>query len=169
MSDRHPGLIPSLADCYVKSAIIILDRHHQSPQEFIINSDNNQELETQVIWNRSDDRTRSAFANSDDATRDGAYAFALAATEIFGGLVAIRRAEKLTGADYYIAPIGSKLDDLENAIRLEVSGTELSESDVKRRLIDKVNQAANGKSDLPALAAVVGFKVRLIMLQTVEI
>jgi hypothetical protein len=133
----------------------------------LLNDDNNTEVIARVVWNQADDRTRSAFANYDDAKRDGAYTFALAATEMLRGLVAVRRAERLTGADYYIAPVGSGLDDLENAIRLEVSGTELSESEVKRRLLDKVKQASSGNSDLPALAAVVGFRVRLIMMQSV--
>jgi hypothetical protein len=45
------------------------------------------------------------------------------------------------------------------AFDLEVSGISAGvSSDVKRRLREKVTQAARGKSNLPAMAAVVGFK-----------
>ena len=80
-------------------------------------------------------------------------------------MVAVHRAETKTGADYYIAPIGEELEDLENWWRLEVSGTHSDKSTVKRRLRIKLDQ---GKSKLPALAAVVGFQVQLILLQTVD-
>jgi hypothetical protein len=83
-------------------------------------------------------------------------------------MVAVRRAQTRTGADYYIAPIDRDLEDLESHFRLEVSGTDLGKSDVKRRLIMKLEQAKQGRSNLPALAAVVGFKVQLILIQTVD-
>ena len=83
-------------------------------------------------------------------------------------MVAVHRAETKTGADYYIAPIGEELEDLENWWRLEVSGTHSDKSTVKRRLRIKLDQARQGKSKLPALTAVVGFQVQLILLQTVD-
>jgi hypothetical protein len=42
-------------------------------------SNDNQITETQLDWIPTDDRCRNAWANLDDATRDGAYALALAA------------------------------------------------------------------------------------------
>lgn len=83
-------------------------------------------------------------------------------------MVAVRRAETRTGADYYIGLVDRDLEDLENCLRLEVSGTDLGKSEVKKRLIKKLEQAKQGNSNLPALAAVVGFKVQLILLQTVD-
>lgn len=80
----------------------------------------------------------------------------------------MHRAETKTGADYYIAPIGEKLEDLENWWRLEVSGTHSDKSEVKRRLRIKLEQAKQGKSNLPALAAIVGFRLQLILLQVVD-
>jgi hypothetical protein len=56
-------------------------------------------------------------------------------------MIALRQAETRTGADYYIAPIGQELDDLENYFRLEFSGTDLSSAKVRRRLQEKVAQA----------------------------
>lgn len=83
-------------------------------------------------------------------------------------MIAVHRAETRTGADYYIAPVGVGLEDLEHWWRLEVSGTHSDKSEVKRRLRVKLEQAKQGKSNLPALASVIGFRVQLILLQTVD-
>jgi hypothetical protein len=167
MADRHQALTPSLAGSYLEAARVCLDRHHDSPKEFTLENDRVESI-AKVEWEVTDSRVQAALANADDATRDGAYAVAIAATELLRGIVAVHRAETKTGADYYIAPIGEELEDLENWWRLEVSGTHLDKSAVKRRLRDKLEQARKGKSKLPALAAVVGFRVQLILLQTVD-
>jgi hypothetical protein len=84
------------------------------------------------------------------------------------GLVALRRAETGTGADYYLAPLGTTLDDLENCVRLEVSGIDKgTTSDVEVRLLQKVAQARRGASNLSALATVVGFKAQKIAVKDV--
>ncbi len=167
MYERHIGLSHSIAECYLEAARVCLDRHYTPPQEFAL-SDDKKEYPVQIEWEQTDERAKRAWANNDDATRDGAYACALAATELAKGMVAVRRAETRTGADYYIAPIGQTVEDLEECFRLEVSGTHLDNSGVKTRLRSKVEQALNGDSSLPALAAVVGYRARLIMIQTVE-
>ncbi len=167
MSDRHLGLTPEVASCYLQAACVCLDRHHKTPVEFSLNSDS-QETLTVVEWKPTDDRTKKAWANKDDATRDGAYAIALAATELSKGLIAIHRAETKTGADYYVAPVDASSDDLESWFRLEVSGTDLDEIQVKARLNAKVEQTKKGNSNLPALATVIGFKVKQIFVKTVE-
>ncbi|MEA5578628.1 hypothetical protein [Anabaena sp. UHCC 0451] len=166
MADRHQALTPSLAGSYLEAAIVSLDRHHTSPKEFTLENDR-VESRAKVVWDSADKRVRAAWANNDDATRDGAYAFALAATELLRGLFAIQRAETLTGADYYIAPLGQNIEDLENWIRLEVSGTNLDKNKVRYRLQAKVEQARQGNSNLPAIAVVVGFKAQLILIETV--
>jgi hypothetical protein len=120
----------------------------------------------QVEWDLADERSRRAWANRDDATRDGAYACAIAATEL---AYEMRRAETLTGADYYVAPLGRGVEDLEDCWRLEVSGTISNEYEMNRRLREKVEQASEGRSNLPALAVVVGFMVKIIAMRTVEI
>lgn len=167
MHERHTGLSRPVAECYLEAARVCLDRHHTPPQEFLLHDDEN-ENKIQINWEQTDERSRGAWANNDDATRDGAYACALAATELARGLVAIRRAETHTGADYYISIMGQNRDDLENCFRLEVSGTNIDSAGVRARLKDKVKQALNGDSNLPALAAVIGYRARLIMIQTVE-
>ncbi len=49
---------------------------------------------------------------------------------------------------------------MERLKRLEVSGTQLAGHEVSKRLRAKLKQAKAGKSDLPALACVVGFRTR---------
>jgi hypothetical protein len=159
LHERHPGLTQSLAQSYVEAACVCLARHHQPPVVFAIDQAGNKHSRT-VDFLIPDERTRNAYANEIDATEDGAYGLSLAAVESVAGMVAVRRAETLTGADWYIAPEGELLEDLEGCVRLEVSGTLAgSSSDVNRRLQEKVAQAAKGNSNLPAIAAVVGFKV----------
>ena len=124
-----------------------------------------QSKEVIVRWTPTDKRTRGAWANENDATRDGAYACVLAAVELLCGLTAIRRSETETGADYYIAEPNAAVDDLESYIRLEVSGVDRGNaSRVASRLRQKLDQARSGKSDLPAMAGVVGYRARLIRL-----
>ncbi len=167
LDQRHPGLLPSTAEHYLDAARVCLDRHHTAPTEFSL-FDNEQALECLVDWLATDQRTRDAWANQDDATRDGSYTIALAALDVCRGMVAIRRAETRTGADYYVMPFGADADDLERCYRLEVSGTHLNEAEVRRRLRQKIAQTIRGQSNLPAIAAVVGFKEKLVMIQTVE-
>jgi hypothetical protein len=168
LANRHSGLTPAIAANYLEAARICLDRHHQSPQKFALAVENSSKI-IQVKWESTDDRCKAAWANHDDATRDGAYACALAATELSKGLVAVRRAETKTGADYYVAPSDEDLEDLENWFRLEVSGLDSGNTaEVRRRLTLKAKQVRGGNSNLPALAAVVGFKSKSIMLKSVS-
>jgi len=75
------------------------------------------------------------------------------------GLVAVSRAETRTGADYYLGARDAVLEDLEASIRLEVSGTdEGGQSAINSRLKQKFEQANDGRSNLPAMASVVGFR-----------
>jgi hypothetical protein len=165
--ERHYGLSLEVAQYYLLSARVCLDRHHSSPAVFDI-VDDAQESQASVAWEPADDRGRSSMANRDDATRDGAYICAIAATELRRELFAVQRAETLTGADYYVAPMDCSTDDMEDWLRLEVSGTDSgNKSRVNQKLKEKIQQAQNGKSNLPAIAAIVGFKSKLIAMETV--
>ncbi|MYD00209.1 MAG: hypothetical protein F4X13_13180 [Gammaproteobacteria bacterium] len=108
-----------------------------------------------------------AWNNADDATRDGAYILVVAAVEAELGMVALRRAETRTGADYYVG--SPDTDDLESALRLEVSGVNAGDGRaVRGRLAQKLAQARRGISNLPAMAGVVGFREGLILLNHVD-
>ncbi len=168
MAQRHTGLTKPLADSYAEAAGVCLDRHHRSPTDFDLDRGGTRSGAV-VAWQPPDARTRGAWANETDATEAGASACALAAVELTDGLVAVRRAETGTGADYYVAPPGASPDDLEDCLRLEVSGVDRgTEPVVRQRLNAKLRQAAAGNSNLPALAGVVGFKARLIAVAELE-
>ncbi|HME56927.1 MAG TPA: hypothetical protein VKF63_01205 [Terracidiphilus sp.] len=159
LHERHPGLTPALAQTYFETACVCLARHHEPPVVFSVNHAGNKHSRT-VNFLIPDVRTKNAHANEIDATEYGAYGLSLATVESVAGMVAVRRAEKLTGADWYIAHDGEHIEDFEGCIRLEVSGINAgTSSDVNRRLQEKITQAAKGNSNLPAIAAVVGFKV----------
>ena len=71
----------------------------------------------------------------------------------------LRDDEDTVAADAAMA----RISDLEDCLRLEVSGVDRGpEQTVRQRLNAKLRQAAAGDSNLPALAGVVGFKARLI-------
>jgi hypothetical protein len=168
MAERHRGLTVAVAESYTEAACVYLDRHHESPVDFEI-ANSGRVTDAVVEWKKPDDRTRGAWANETDATEAGAYACALAAVELSDGLVAVHRAETRTGADYYIAPAGGALEDLENCLRLEVSGVDRGGlSTVIQRLKEKLGQAVAGVSNLPAMAGVVGFRARVIRFSRVE-
>jgi len=167
LSDRHPGVTQAIGESYTEAARACLDRHHESPIYFRI-LNNTVKQDAVVKWQSCDSRTLSALANETDTTENGAYACALASVELTRNMVAIHRAEIKTGADYYIAPIGSEIDDLENCIRLEISGVDTGhEAIILQRLNIKVKQAASGNSNLPAVAAVIGFKDKSIHIRDV--
>ncbi len=169
MADRHVGWNQAVAESYREAALVCLDRHHEPPQEFVLQTDNLNDGKIRVSWEAPDERCKGAWANLDDATRDGAYACAIAATEVARELYTVRRAETLTGADYYVAPTNEPPEDLENCLRLEVSGTARDTAEVRRRLKQKVRQAKEGQSNLPAIAVVIGFKVKIISFAAVPI
>ena len=168
MEQRHWGLTQAIAAYWTEGVRVCLDRHHQSPVMFQIRW-TELNVDALVEWERTDQRTGAAWTNQNDTTEAGAYACVLAAVELLAGLVAVRRAENLTGADYYVAPSGTRSDDFESMIRLEVAGRDrASVSSLTALLECKLKQAEEGDSNLPAMAGVVGFSVRLIRLANLE-
>lgn len=168
MEQRHQGLTQATATYWTEGARVCLDRHHQSPVAFQIRWAT-LNVDALVEWERTDERTGNAWANRVDATEAGAYACVLAAVELLARLVAVRRAEHLTGADYYVGPPGTSSDDFENLIRLEVAGRDRATASGIASLLEcKLQQAEDGNSNLPAIAGVVGFRVRLVHLANLE-
>ncbi len=162
LANRHPGLTKAISDSYSEAARVCLDRHHISPIEISIEAATVNH-EAVARWQRTDERERGAWANETDTTEFGAYGVALAAVELSAGMVAVRRAETRTGADYYIAPPNTTADDLESWLRLEVSGVDRGDDSIlQQRLRQKVQQALDGQNNLPALATIVGFRAKRI-------
>lgn len=163
LEERHPGLTRRVADSFAEAARVCLDRHHTSPIPFRIDRGENS-CEAEAAWESTDERTKLAWANTTDTTRDGAYCIAIAAIEVTDGLVAVGRAETHTGADYYLGEPRERLEDLEKSLRLEVSGVDHGIlTTLRGRLAQKVRQAKDGNSSLPAIAAVVGFSSSTVL------
>lgn len=103
-------------------------------------------------------------------TEAGASAIILAAVEHARALFAAVRPDVGSGVDYYLLPDGAAFDDLEDAVRLEVSGVGRgAAAAVRRRLREKTEQALRGDSNLPVIAGVVGFEAKLVLLQGLEV
>jgi hypothetical protein len=167
MHERHRALTVAVAGSYEEAAAVCFDRHHQSPVELTL-SDNGTGSPADVHWIAPDARTRQAWANSTDTTEAGAYGCVIAGVEALRELLAVRRAETGTGADYYIGPAGSGVTDLEDCFRLEVSGVDQGDHrEVVKRLGLKIQQAREGNSSLPALAGVIGFAEKVLMIRDV--
>lgn len=168
LHERHVGITQALGAAFAEAAVVCIARHHASPVEVEIAYSKG--ITTRIVeFDLPNVRTLNAWANDTDATETGAYGVSLAALEAEEHLVAVKRAETLTGADWYVAPIGATVDDLERCFRLEVSGVDAGGSAaVAARLRQKVDQTRRGKSNLPAIAAVVGFKERSVAIQRVS-
>jgi hypothetical protein len=165
---RHPGLTRPISDAFTEAASVCLHRHHRSPAEYEVWYDDGRAALV-LEWIAPEERTLAAWANTIDTTEAGAVGVVLAALEQSTGLVAIRRAETRSGADYYVGPAGTGREDLEHCLRLEISGVDRgSASAVYLRVAQKIQQTLRGDSNLPALVGVVGFRVRLIVLESVE-
>lgn len=159
---RHYGLTPSVAASYYEAMKVTLDRHHVPAVKLILLDNGSQTFES-LSWPPTSARERAAWNNVDDATRDGAYCLALTSVEILRGLVAVRRAETRTGADYYVAPRDADVADFENLVRVEVSGINSgTKAMADYRLSQKLSQAGRGDSNLPAIAVVVEFSAPLV-------
>jgi hypothetical protein len=169
LSDRHPGVTKALGDGFAEAAGVCLHRHHLPPQKFhVVRGE--ADLQASITWQSPTIRTIAAHANENDATEAGAYAMVLAGVELTDRLVAVARAETLTGADYYLLHVGEPLVDLEGCIRLEISGVGRGpDALVYERLRRKRKQAAAGDSSLPAIAGVVGFEAKRLIVADVDL
>jgi hypothetical protein len=167
LNERHHGLTEEVAAYYAQGARVCLDRHHEPPRNLQIEM-GSITSECSLSWEVTTQDVKLAWGNDDDATRDGAYIVALAALEHAEGLVAVHRAQSRSGADYFVAPSGTPKGDIENAIRLEVSGIDRSDpSKMRARLQQKKDQTRRGESDAPAIAAVVGFSSAVVQMERV--
>jgi hypothetical protein len=167
LHERHHGVTSAIGGTFFEAACVCLSRHHEAPIQVDVVL-NDITTSHPINFVKPDNRTLGAWANDIDTTETGAYGVCLAAVEMAQSLVAVRRAETLTGADWYVAPIGDIPEDLEDCFRLEVSGVDTGDrSVVARRLKQKVAQTKKGASNVPAIASVVGFKERVVSIERV--
>jgi hypothetical protein len=160
---KHFGLTKSLSQAYEEAVCVCLDGG-DSPTRFDV--ENGETVASRLLlWETPTERERRAWANTIDRVEAAAYGVAIAAIEIELGLVAIGRAHTLSGADYYLAPANGG-DYLENAYRLEVSGTTSSEGRrIHERMRQKLQQVARPSN--PSLACVVSFGAPAILIETI--
>lgn len=153
-----------MAGTFYEAASVCFDRHHQNPIAVHVQGAG-QNYQTSIDWEPPDARIRRCYANNIDTTECGAYGVSLAALEEKEGLVAVHRAETLSGADYYVAQLpADDPDDLESAIRLEVSGTDQGNySACHSRMNKKIAQTRASNHSHPAIASIVGFRERLVL------
>ena len=164
----QPRLDAELMAAFVQAARVCLDRHHSSPIELSMVED---EFESRVGlgWVPATDTMKRSWGNQNDVIEWGAVAVTLMMLGGVRGLVATQRAQRGSGADYYVSPQDASDEDLEGAIRLEVSGLDSGEvQDLARRLRQKVDQLKDGNSNTPGIAVVVGFSAKSLHLATLE-
>lgn len=163
LETRHPALTSAMAAAFYEAASVCFDRHHSKPSQIDVYFDDSRTITLIADWLDISPTMVRTYANTIDTTEWGAYGVSFAAIE-WEGLVAIHRAETMSGADFYVAPEGSDPDDLENAVRLEVSGTDAgTRSTCRQRLKAKVDQTKKAKHSVPAIASVVGFSEKIVL------
>ena len=157
----------AIAHYYGEATATCVARHHnETPTAWVVRQGGDAGLRCALFWTSPSDEVQRGFANHDEATRDAAYGVALVSAEVHLGLVALRRAQGRSGADYYLVPAnsrvssGAELDlDRDDLVRLEVSGIDHDdEAKLWSRLRMKVKQTESASSPFPALAGVVGFR-----------
>src|SRR5687768_7120020 len=96
LHQRHPGFNRPICEAYAQAAAVCLSDSDSSPTDLEIHREQ-EECVRELTWQMPDDRARATWANTDDATCNGAYAVSLAAVEVELGLVALSRCDVRTG------------------------------------------------------------------------
>ncbi len=166
LADVQPRLDAHHMATFAQAARVCLDRHHVPPIRLSIIEDEFQNS-SELRWIPPTDTMRRSWGEQNDTIEWGAVGVTLAVLGTARGLVATQRAQRGSGADYYVAPLDASDDDLEGAIRLEISGIDRGESqELVRRLAQKIDQLKSGDSNTPGIAVVVGFSARSLHLAT---
>jgi hypothetical protein len=165
--DGNDGLPPNLIDAYADAAEVCFEQFHHLRVELSLYEDGIEAgRQFEIMWTEVTDAQRRGHANVLDATEMGAYSVALAVVQKTHAHYAYSRADQGSGADFYIVPFG--VDDLEDAIRLEISGVLSGDAPVvNSRLNRKEAQLRAGASNLPGIACVVGFELATVRMKTV--
>lgn len=165
LHERHV-LTVHFAGMMGEAVRVCLNRHHSPPALEVRVSVDAERRRRSCNWLAPTAVETATHADMSDATEHAAYGLAIAGAEAEFGWYALRRADKPSGADWYLSPVAG---DLEDAFRLEVSGiNEGDERDVDTRLKDKVKQARQGQSNLPAVACVFCFSSGRMAFRCVE-
>ena len=168
LAEAQPRLDSQLMTTFGQAASVCLDRHHVLPILLTVVEDEYRN-EAELKWNPSTDAAKSSWGQQNDTVEWGAVGVTLAFLGTARGLIATRRAQRGSGADYYVAPPDGAVEDLEGVVRLEISGVDRDErTEIERRLKRKVQQLRDGETNSPGIAVVVGFRAKSILLATLE-
>ncbi len=166
LGDHHMGLTEPVAGALHEAASVCLDRHHDPPVTIQVDADGESSAMT-VAWTPPDERVLRCHANEIDATEDGACAVSMACVERTLALVVIGRTHHATGADWYVGPKGTEVDetglpnlDDPSVLGLEVSGVD--RGSIGGRLKDKKKQILKADYFPAGIAAVVGFERAIV-------
>ena len=169
LAATHPGLTDPVASAYAEAAAVCLDRHHEPPTEFVATGEARHD-DVLLSWDRTTTRQRLAWSNQTDVIEAGAIAVALAYVSTAHNLIAFSRARRGSGADYILTSIRAGVPDLEQRLRLEVSGSDRGrEPDIERRLVQKLQQLRRGDPYTGGMAIVVGFRARTIRFARLDV
>ena len=164
MHARHDGLTIGTSTSINEAARVCLNRHHDSPTELLIDHEG-VHTPASARWTAPTERELRGWADDIRATEHGAEACALAALELTQGLVAIERSRRGSGSDYVVAASAPLADDIEESMRLEISGSDHgSHAQLAYRLREKIDQLKRGRDIRPGWAVVVGFAIAEIQI-----
>lgn len=118
-----------------------------------------------ITWRAPGEVVAGSHNNDLDATRDGAYAVAVASLHVVEGWRVLGRAQSASGADLLALREGDAADDF---IKVEVSGISAGTDlrglgELRRRLREKIVQVQKGNLELPGIAVVVGFELARVL------
>lgn len=150
------GLKKSFLECLCHAATVCLQSEGHEPGVSM------EVFETEsrysLFWGSADDEMKRTWADRDHATENAAYCIALLLMHDRKGLISIERSARENGFDYWIGVKGAGSGLFQKRARLEVSGIRHgSESQVLKRLEEKMIRLKKYKEPLPAIVIVVEF------------
>ena len=107
-------------------------------------------------WPPINKQSQRTWNDPEEATEYGATGVAVLLAKKTTGYAALERSRKGTGFDYWMGD--ESAEPFQDKARLEISGIRKgNDSDIKRRVRQKLNQTARSGGSLPAYAIVVEF------------
>ncbi len=157
--ERQPGLDEGRLAALRAARAVALGRHHRSPVTLELDDE---EVHTSLTlrFETPGPRSVAAWADREQTTEWAAEAIALEVVYVRRGLAAVGRAARGTRFDWYVGPPGTELED---AVALEVGGTDLRRPEVV--LAEKLRQLRKRAAGRPGLAVAVQMSTPRAMLR----
>lgn len=157
LSSGQPAIDPALGQVFALTAGICLEKRGHSPGVTLSIKGYIEGSET-LIWPPITQQARLSF-DQNEAIEQGATGIAVLLIRQRIGLVTVQRSAIGEGIDYWMGHAAASLESAQPVARLEISGVlNGGDSDIRRRVRDKLDQTARTDGDLPAYVVVVGFR-----------